>query len=400
LGEWAADQNNFWVYQVGGWTKLDWNSQAYTDQKIQDLADQLELEWTQDISDADDALRDELNLTISNLGYTVQDIRDDFELADTNIRIEMNTKLDLAVAGLVHGIAVQGIVDAPQPSDEDGTNYLVSDTPTGDFVGYALMIASKIDGNWVFQSPLPQETHLNDADNSLWTWSGGAWVKVAQSAGQDQLQDVLDAAENYTDIELQQTTDELVQQLQDAHDDLRSLVFDHVLPAAQVAAATPFDPAMLNPIKQELQSLKLADQTLKSDLGKQIDAAVAGLAHDVSVAAILAAPPTTSPDDIVYIVDPTPTGAFAGHANQIATKISGVWTFATPAAKETHLNEADGSLYTWNGTAWVKVAAAVGNNVTGSLAGVPSSGITLWVGTKAAYDALVTKDPNTLYVQV
>jgi hypothetical protein len=260
-----------------------------------------------------------------------------------------------------------------------------------------MSLATKIDGNWVFQSPLPQEAHLNEADSCIYTWDGTSWVKVAQSAGQDQLDDILNAAENYTDQEIIQTTNDLVQQLQDAHEDLRSLVFDHVLPAAQVAAATPFDPAMLNPMKQEIQSLKLADATLKSDLSKQIDAAVAGLAHDVAVAAILAAPPTTSPDDVVYIVDPTPTGVFSGHANQIATKISGVWTFATPAAKETHLNEADGSLYTWNGTAWVKVAAAVGNVVSGSLAGTPSP-LTLMALTTTQFDAIAVKDPKTVYL--
>jgi len=95
-------------------------------------------------------------------------------------------------------------------------------------------------------------------------------------------------------------------------------------------------------------------------------------------------------------VGTAPTGVFASHANQIGVKIAGVWTFSTPAAKETHLNEADGSLYTWNGAAWVKVAASVGNAVQGSLAGTPGP-LTLWTGTKAQYDALTVKDVNTLY---
>jgi hypothetical protein len=99
----------------------------------------------------------------------------------------------------------------------------------------------------------------------------------------------------------------------------------------------------------------------------------------------------------VYIVDPVPSGVFAGHANQIATKISGVWTFATPAAKETHLNEADGALWTWNGTAWVKVAVSVGNTVSGSLAGTPSP-LTLWAGTKTQFDAIAVKDAKTIYM--
>jgi hypothetical protein len=38
-----------------------------------------------------------------------------------------------------------------------------------------------------------------------------------------------------------------------------------------------------------------------------------------------------------------------------------VWHFQTPGANETHLNEADNQMYTWNGTTWVKVGT-VGNS--------------------------------------
>ena len=103
------------------------------------------------------------------------------------------------------------------------------------------------------------------------------------------------------------------------------------------------------------------DYELGKNLGVRIDAAVSGLVHGVSVDGVANDRKATDTDGTVYIVGPTPTGTFAGHANQIASLQGTVWHFQTPGANETHLNEADNQMYTWNGTAWVKVGT-VGNS--------------------------------------
>jgi hypothetical protein len=99
------------------------------------------------------------------------------------------------------------------------------------------------------------------------------------------------------------------------------------------------------------------DYALAKNLGTRIDAAVSGLIHGVSVDGVAKDKKPTDTDGAVYIVDPAPTGTFAGHANQIASMSGGVWSFQAPSMNETHLNETDDAMWTWNGTIWVKVGS-------------------------------------------
>ena len=77
------------------------------------------------------------------------------------------------------------------------------------------------------------------------------------------------------------------------------------------------------------------------------------------------APPGSPADGVCYIVGGAPTGAWAGHANALATYVAdgAFWTFY--AAGDTAwlvINKADGNLYRWDTTAvaWVQ-AAGIGD---------------------------------------
>jgi hypothetical protein len=98
-------------------------------------------------------------------------------------------------------------------------------------------------------------------------------------------------------------------------------------------------------------------------LGKRVDAAVSGLVHGVSVLGIVKSPKAADPDGTVYIVDPDPTksNVFNGHANEVASKTGGTWTFQAAHDKETHLVESDNMMWTWSTATtppqWVKVGS-------------------------------------------
>lgn len=59
-----------------------------------------------------------------------------------------------------------------------------------------------------------------------------------------------------------------------------------------------------------------------------------------------------------YLVGTTPTGAFTGHANQIAIWTGTVYTFTTAAVGDLLYNVATDLVYQWTGTQWVIVGLA------------------------------------------
>ena len=95
----------------------------------------------------------------------------------------------------------------------------------------------------------------------------------------------------------------------------------------------------------------------KAEVDTAISTVVAGIEHGVAVTAIQNAPPASPVVDEVYIVGTTPTGLFAGHANALAVWSGTAWAFTSPQAKEAHLVEDQSSVFSWMGTAWVKVAS-------------------------------------------
>jgi Protein of unknown function (DUF2793) len=96
----------------------------------------------------------------------------------------------------------------------------------------------------------------------------------------------------------------------------------------------------------------------KTETDAKLTALVSGLEHEESVLSIANAPPAAPDQYDLHIVGKAPTGAWAGHPDELAEWDGKAWKFAAARSHEAHLVEADGITWSWNGTAWVKVAAA------------------------------------------
>ena len=96
----------------------------------------------------------------------------------------------------------------------------------------------------------------------------------------------------------------------------------------------------------------------KTEVDSKLTAIVTGLNHEVAVLAIADTPPAAPSIGQLYIVGATPTGVWVGQANNLSRWDGTAWQFTTPRNKEAHLVEDQAATYTWNNTAWVKVASA------------------------------------------
>lgn len=66
-----------------------------------------------------------------------------------------------------------------------------------------------------------------------------------------------------------------------------------------------------------------------------------------------ATPPASPSNGDAYIVAASPTGAWTGHAGQIAAYIRGAWAFISARNGWRVNNQADGFSYAFNGSAWI-----------------------------------------------
>lgn len=102
----------------------------------------------------------------------------------------------------------------------------------------------------------------------------------------------------------------------------------------------------------------------KAEVAGLISELVSGLSHGVAVVGISNDPPATPTPDVFLIVGTAPTGAWVGHANEVATvNHEGQWIFTTPTKGDAHLIENEGAIFSWNGTLWVKVYQYSGPNL-------------------------------------
>lgn len=128
------------------------------------------------------------------------------------------------------------------------------------------------------------------------------------------------------------------------------------------------------------QTSKLLLELLANSAGNQVNANTTFSALDQLVMPRvvdkdLSEPPGSPANGAMYIVGPSPTGAWSGKANNLAWWLTsvGVWTFLAPSAGMSVrvLDEIDGTgapiVYAYSGSAWVSQAA--GGNVF--LAGTP-----------------------------
>lgn len=111
--------------------------------------------------------------------------------------------------------------------------------------------------------------------------------------------------------------------------------------------------------------LNPANGYTKTEVDSKISAVVTGLEHEAAVLSRVDTPPAAPSLEDTHIVGSSPTGLWAGQANQLARWDGAAWQFAAPRTNESHLVEAEDAIYHWNGTAWVKVANA---SVAGSVA--------------------------------
>ena len=127
----------------------------------------------------------------------------------------------------------------------------------------------------------------------------------------------------------------------------------------------PADVARLQDVATALDASFIYTDDAAAALAKQITSAVTGLVHGVSVLDVLPDAPAAPVEGNVYIVSATPKagGAFDGQANAVASFVGGVWVFHTPTSHEAHLNETDNQMWTWNGSAWVKIGSVAKTSI-------------------------------------
>lgn len=71
---------------------------------------------------------------------------------------------------------------------------------------------------------------------------------------------------------------------------------------------------------------------------------------------VLSAPPGSPAESSVYFVDPTGTGVWAGHDDEIGVYIQGAWHwFGEPSTGERWYDATAGAWVQWTGSAWTVI---------------------------------------------
>jgi Protein of unknown function (DUF2793) len=89
-------------------------------------------------------------------------------------------------------------------------------------------------------------------------------------------------------------------------------------------------------------------------------------------------PPTSPVDGQSWVVGTAPTGAWIGHAGEIASRQSGQWLFAEPAAGMQVFDKAAGRFAVY-GTAWARASAVA----------VPTGGTAIDAEARTAISGLI-----------
>jgi hypothetical protein len=110
----------------------------------------------------------------------------------------------------------------------------------------------------------------------------------------------------------------------------------------------------------------------KTEVDNKLTTLATGLEHYEAVLSRVDTPPAAPTANDLYIVGATPTGLWTGQTNNLARWDGAAWQFEAPKANESHLIESVAETWHWNGTAWVKVAAA-------TTTGGPAAAGDLWM---------------------
>ena len=104
----------------------------------------------------------------------------------------------------------------------------------------------------------------------------------------------------------------------------------------------------------------------------------------LAVSAVSASPPAEPDDGERHIAGASPSGAFAGHANEIAAFQDGAWAFLAPQIGWRAWNIDEEKLLVWTGSAWSEISGGGGagtGDVVGPDGGVAGGDIAVFDGT-------------------
>jgi len=140
----------------------------------------------------------------------------------------------------------------------------------------------------------------------------------------------------------------------------------------------------------ELAAAQAAPETTVNEAVRYLEAFAARVAVDKD----RTAPAGTESDGDVFIVPASPTGAWAGKANNIAILISTAWVFVPPFAGLTFFVQDEAINYRYSGSAWAAVAgggtaASLDYDTDGTLAANSDSKVATQKAVKTAIAAAV-----------
>lgn len=84
-----------------------------------------------------------------------------------------------------------------------------------------------------------------------------------------------------------------------------------------------------------------------------------GRSHWAVVNQTTNAPPGSPSDGVAYIIGPSPTGDWSGHAAKIAQAINNTWIISTPQEGWVAYDQSGNAEYVYSGSAWESLAGAV-----------------------------------------
>ena len=88
-------------------------------------------------------------------------------------------------------MAATAILNDPPTAPGAGNTYIVGAKPTGAFTSHANEVALWDGVQWTFTAAQKDEAHLNQADNTIYHWSGKEWNKIG-TTGADKLASLTD----------------------------------------------------------------------------------------------------------------------------------------------------------------------------------------------------------------